>query len=109
TDPCPRRPTACRRSPRPARRTLEERDWSHVAGSLVDGDGRLLAEQERAVRGGVDGYDVSIDEVALQQAEGDRIGHLTLQQPLQRPGAEVGVVARSGEVRPGLVRELEAE
>jgi len=54
--------------------------------------------------------DVSLGDLVLQQARGQPVGDLLLDEPLQRPGAEGRVVSPGGQIPPRLRRpgELDA-
>src|SRR4051812_45898521 len=73
-----------------------------------DNDGLLGAEGQLSIAR-VDADDVALVELALQQRQRDRIADLPLEHPLERAGAEVGVVARVRDMGPGRLRELEPE
>src|SRR5262249_55289751 len=85
---------------------------SHNAGCRAspsaDAGGLALREDEPLGRG-VDDDRVAVAALAPQQLVGGSGRRSALEPPLQRPGAEVGVVTDTGDVRAGLVAQDELQ
>ena len=68
-----------------------------------------MTVEHEAVGAGVHLDHLAVVVVALEQLARDRVRDLPLDHPLERTGAEVGVVADAGDVLARSVRELETE